>query len=170
MTQNPLTWKNYNDFWALQTFTRSSKKISHITAPLTALTSTSTPFLWSPEAEAALKHLKSCFASAPVLIQPDPAWQFIVEVDAYDTRLGTVLSQQSSTDDKLQPCVFFYHRLSPVKKNSSSSSCQAGSRGMASLVGGCGPALYVWTDHKNLSFIQSPKCLKSRQARYFWSF
>ncbi|XP_042252426.1 uncharacterized protein LOC121886485 isoform X2 [Thunnus maccoyii] len=67
-------------------YRRFIKDYSCIAAPLTALTSTSTPLLWSPEAVAAFKDLKNPFASAPILIQP--AHQFVVEVDASDSGLS----------------------------------------------------------------------------------
>ncbi|XP_044217683.1 uncharacterized mitochondrial protein AtMg00860-like [Thunnus albacares] len=89
-------------------YRRFIKDYGHIAAPLTALNSTSTIFMWSPEAEATFKDLKSCFASAPILIQPDPVRQFVVEVDAFDTRVGAVLSQQSSIDN------FIYVPFSPA--------------------------------------------------------
>ena len=76
-------------------------------APFTTLTSTSTPFHWTPEAEAAFLELKSHFTATPILTQPDPELQFIVEVDASDTRVGAVLSQRSPSDQKVHPCAFF---------------------------------------------------------------
>ena len=42
--------------------------------------------------------LKRRFSSAPVLIQPDPARQFVVEVDASDIGVGAVLSQRAADD------------------------------------------------------------------------
>ncbi len=56
------------------------------------------------------------FVSAPVLIQLDPALQFIVEVDALDTGVGAVLSQHSSADNKIHPCAFVSCRLNPAEK------------------------------------------------------
>lgn len=57
------------------------------------------------------------FYNAPVLIHPDPEEQFVVEVDASDTGVGVILSQRLPTDNKLDPCVFFSRRLSPVERN-----------------------------------------------------
>lgn len=65
---------------------------------LTALTSISTPFNWTPEAEITFTELKHQFVSAPVLIQPDTALQYIVAVD---TGVGAVLSQRYQSDNKL---------------------------------------------------------------------
>ncbi|XP_023805590.1 uncharacterized protein LOC111946461 [Oryzias latipes] len=52
----------------------------------------------SKEAQAAFDKLKALFTSAPILIQPDPLRQFIVEVDASDSGVGAVLSQQRNYD------------------------------------------------------------------------
>ena len=38
--------------------------------------------------------LKKLFSSAPVLCHPDPAIQFVVEVDASNSGVGAVLSQR----------------------------------------------------------------------------
>lgn len=50
-----------------------------------------------------------------LLIQPNPAHQFTVEVKASDTGVAAVLSQKSS--DNKTPYAFFSHRLSPAERN-----------------------------------------------------
>ncbi|KAM9401190.1 uncharacterized protein ACWYII_030833 [Salvelinus alpinus] len=64
-------------------YRRFIRNYSRLAAPLTTLTST--PFHWTPEAEAAFLELKRRFTSAPVLTLSGPELQFIVEVDASDT-------------------------------------------------------------------------------------
>lgn len=95
-------------------YRRFIRNYSSLAAQLIAIPST--PFHWTPEAEAAFVELKHHFVSAPLVIQPDPARQFIVEVAASDTGVGAVLSQKSS-GNKLHPCVFFSSRLSPAERN-----------------------------------------------------
>ncbi len=58
-------------------------------------------------AEAAFTNLKSRFVSAPILIAPGPTHQFVMEVDASEVGVGAVLSQCSSSDNKMHPCAFF---------------------------------------------------------------
>lgn len=87
-----------NFFW------RFIKDFSRVAAPLTKLTSI--PFTWTPKAEAAFQALKTLFSSASILIQPDPSWQFVVEVDVSDTGVGAVLSQRHESTQKLHPCAF----------------------------------------------------------------
>lgn len=88
-------------------YRRFIRNYSQKAAPLIRLTSSKLPFIWSQEADAAFSKLKELFTSAPVLIHPDLSKQFIVEVDASDLGVGTMLSQCSGPAEKLQPCAFF---------------------------------------------------------------
>ncbi len=134
---------------------------SQLAAPLTALTSTKTPFRWSSAAE----------VSAPILVAPDPSRQFVVEVDASEVGVGAVLSQRTSADGKMHPCAYFYHRLSPAERN-----YDIGNRELLAVklaleewhhwLEGSGVPFIVWTDHKNIEYIKSAKRLNSRQARW----
>lgn len=45
----------------------------------------------------------------PILTIPAPSWQFIVEFDASSMRLGGVLSQRSTHDNKMHSSLTFYH-------------------------------------------------------------
>ena len=150
-------------------FTGGSSGIT--AAPLTRLTSPALPFAWTPEAEAAFSGIKRRFSSAPILIQPDPSRQFIVEVDASDTGWGAVLSQRSASDEKIHPCAFFSRQLVPAECNH-----DVGNRELLAVklaleewrhwLEGAEQPFVVWTDHKNLSYIQTAKRLNSRQARW----
>lgn len=87
----PTTLKQLQQFLGFANFYRRFlKNYSRVEAPLTRLISTSAQFIWT---ESAFIKLKELFASVPVLIQPDPSLQFIVEVDASDSGVGAVLSQ-----------------------------------------------------------------------------
>lgn len=55
-------------------YRRFIRDYSKIASPLTRLMSSNVEFCWSPEAD--------LFTSAPLLVQPDPSKQFIIEVDA----------------------------------------------------------------------------------------
>lgn len=109
----------------------------------------------------AFLELKRHFSSAPTLVQPDPAHQFMVEVDASDIGVSAVLPQRA-TNDKLHPCASFSKKLSPAERN-----YDVGNRELLAV----NLALEEWrhwTDHKNLAYIQGAKRLNSRQAR--WAF
>ncbi len=151
-------------------YRRFIRNYSQLAAPLTALTSTNMTFRWSEAASAAFSNLKSCFVSAPILVAPDSSRQFLVEVDASEVGVGAVLSQRSSSDDRIHPCAFFSHRLSPAEQN-----YDIGNRELLAVkvaleewchwFEGSGVPFIVWTDHKNLEYIRSVKRLNSRQAR-----
>ncbi len=95
----------------------------------------------------------------------------MVEVDASEVGVGAVLSQRATSDDKVHPCTFFSHRLSPAERN-----YDIGNRELLAVklaleewrhwLEGSGVPFVVWTDHKNLEYIQSAKRLNSRQVRW----
>ncbi|XP_078798004.1 uncharacterized protein LOC101158741 isoform X1 [Oryzias latipes] len=150
---------------------RFIRHYSSVAAPLTGLTSTSSPFRWTEAAEAAFCKLKHLFTTAPVLVQPDPSVQFIVEVDASDVGVGAVLSQLHKEDNKLHPCAFFSRRLTPAEMG-----YDVGDKELLAIklaleewrhwLEGAGQPFVVWTDHKNLSYIRTAKRLNPRQARW----
>ncbi|CAM4667952.1 unnamed protein product [Leuciscus chuanchicus] len=139
-------------------YRRFIRNFSQLAAPLTALTSPKTTFRWSDAAEAAFAKLKDRFVSAPILIAPDSSRQFVVEVDASEVGVGAVLSQRSPTDEKMHPCAFLSHRLSPAERN-----YDIGNRELLAVklaleewrhwLEGSGVPFIVWTDHKNLEYI-----------------
>ncbi len=176
--QAVVDWPTPDSCKALQRFLgfanfyrRFIRSFSQLAAPLTALTSIKTLFRWSSAAEAAFTKLKGCFVSAPILIAPDPSRQFVVEVDASEVGVGAILSQRSSSDDKVHPCAYFSHRLSPAERN-----YDIGNRELLAVklaleewrhwLEGSGVPFIVWTDNKNLEYIKSAKRLNSRQARW----
>uniref|UniRef100_A0A8C7ZML9 Gypsy retrotransposon integrase-like protein 1 n=1 Tax=Oryzias sinensis TaxID=183150 RepID=A0A8C7ZML9_9TELE len=152
-------------------YRRFIRDYSSIAAPLTKLTSVNSPFIWTQEAQAAFDKLKALFTSAPILIQPDPLRQFIVEVDASDSGVGAVLSQRESETGKLKPCAFFSRKLSAGERN-----YDMGNRELLAIklaleewrhwLEGADQQFIVWTDHKNLAYLRSAKRLNSRQARW----
>lgn len=108
----PETRKQLQRFLGFANFYRRFiRNYSQTAAPLTALKSTKTNFTWTTEAEPPFKQLKHLFSQAPVLVQPDPARQFILEVEASDTGVGAVLSQVSETDNKLTHVPFSHADL-----------------------------------------------------------
>ncbi len=172
----PDSRKTLQRFLGFSNFYRHfNRNYSQLAAPLTALTSTNMTFRWSEAAKAAFSNLKSRFVSAPILVAPDSSRQFLVEVDASEVGVGAVLSQRSSSVDRIHPCTFFSHRLSPAEQNS-----DIGNRELLPVklaleewrhcLEGSGVPFIVWTDHKNLEYIRSPKHLNSRQARWVLFF
>ncbi len=86
-----------------------------------------------------------------------------------------VLSKWSSADNKLHCCSFFSCRLTPAEKN-----YDIGNREPLAVkvfleewrhwLDGTDQPFLVWTDHKNLTYIQSAKWLNSQLARWVLFF
>ena len=118
MWNQPTTRRELQRFLGFSDFYRRLiRNYRALAAPLTALTSTLVRVTWSPAVEEAFRELKRQFTSAPILLQPDPNRQFIVEVDASDVGVGAILSQRSAKDEKVHPCAVFSHRLTPPECN-----------------------------------------------------
>ncbi|KAI3351453.1 hypothetical protein L3Q82_020306, partial [Scortum barcoo] len=170
----PSTRKKLQQFLGFANFYRRFiRNYSKVAAPLTCLTSTTKPFLWTPEAERAFTLLKSLFTSAPILSHPDPSLQFIVEVDASETGIGAVLSQRCPVDQKVHPCAFFSRRLTPAERNYDVGNRELFGSGPGIALQewwhwleGAEQPFLVWTDHKNLAYLRSAKRLNPRQARW----
>lgn len=129
------------------------------------------PFRWSQSADATFQTLKDRFSSAPILQVPVTEQQFVVEVDALDVGVGAVLSQQAASDQKLHPCALFSWRLSPAERNYDICNRELLAVKLAleewrHWLEGTKQPFLVWTDHKNLEYIQTAKRLNSRQARW----
>ncbi|XP_077124620.1 uncharacterized protein LOC143781741 [Ranitomeya variabilis] len=142
-----------------------SRNFSDIVRPITSLTKKEKPFKWSSQAQEAFE---VCFTSAPLLIHPDPTLPFIVEVDASDNALGAILSQRTGEKGLLHPCAFFSHRLTSAEKN-----YDVGDKELLAIVAfkewrhhlqGAAQQIIVLTDHRNLEFLRSARCLSPRQG------
>ncbi|KAI3354966.1 hypothetical protein L3Q82_004757 [Scortum barcoo] len=101
-------------------------------------------------------------------VQADPE-----KVDASDVGVGAVLSQRQGPDAHLHPCAFFSRCLTPAEANSttwgtgnSSYAVKLALEEWRHRLEGAAEPFVVWTDHKNLAYIQSAKRLNPRQARW----
>ncbi|XP_062418964.1 uncharacterized protein LOC134131237 [Pungitius pungitius] len=153
-------------------YRRFIRNFGAMAAPLTALTSQKKGKLpWSDAAQKAFDTLKLAFTSAPVLTQPDPDRQFIVEVDASEEGVGGVLSQRTGSPPKVHPCAFFSKKLSPAERN-----YDVGNRELLAIklaleewrhwLEGARHPFMVLTDHRNLEYLKGARRLNPRQARW----
>ena len=168
----PETRKQLQRFLGFANFYRRFiRGFSSIASPLSALTSPKVPFRWSDAAQESFEALKTRFTTSPILQIPEPERQFIVEVDASGVGVGGILSQRSSSDQKVHPCAFFSRRLTPPERN-----YDIGNRELLAVklaleewrhwLEGTRVPFLVWTDHRNLEYIRTAKRLNSRQARW----
>uniref|UniRef100_A0A4W5NCK3 Gypsy retrotransposon integrase-like protein 1 n=1 Tax=Hucho hucho TaxID=62062 RepID=A0A4W5NCK3_9TELE len=168
----PKSVKEVQRFLGFTNFYRKFiRNFSSVAAPLSALTKGGNArFLWGKEAETAFQGLKQRILSAPILTLPTVDEPFVVEVDASEVGVGAVLSQRGE-DQKLHPCAFFSHRLTPAERNYDVGDRELLAFKMAleewrHWLEGASQPFQVLTDHKNLEFIQQAKRLNSRQDRW----
>ncbi|XP_073510888.1 uncharacterized protein [Phyllobates terribilis] len=140
------------------------------TAPISALTRKGTnPKEWPPEAEEAFLSLKQAFSSAPVLHRPDGNKQFFLEVDASSSGAGAVLTQKSSSG-RMVTCGFFSKLFSSSERNYSIGDRELLAIKLALeewryLLEGALHPVIIYTDHKNLAYLQHAQRLNPHQAR-----
>ena len=91
-------------------YRRFIPRFSEIACPLTELTKTKQPFLWTPECEEAFQTLKTSLSVAPVLHHPDPKKPFKLFTDASHTAIGAILTQEEDGVDR--PLAYLSHKLS----------------------------------------------------------
>ena len=83
---------------------------------LTQLTKKGQSFVWTNATNTTFMDLKKAFTSALILVHVDPQKPFIIEVDASDFALSSILSQQDD-DKKLHPVAFHSHKFDTVEIN-----------------------------------------------------
>lgn len=105
----PTTIKELQRFLGFTNFYRRFiRNYSAITSPITnLLRGKSKSLSWTPAATEAFTTLKGAFTSAPLLVHPNPELPFMVEVNAFTTGVGVVLSQRQGNPPKLHPCALF---------------------------------------------------------------
>lgn len=152
-------------------YRRFIKGFSSIISPITQLTRQQSRFQWSSETQEAFDKLKNLFTSAPVLLHPDPAFPYVLEVDASESALGAILSQRRGQKALLHPVAFASRKLSPPERN-----YDVGERELLAikfaleewryLLEGASHPIMIFTDHKNLEYLRTAKRLRPRQARW----
>jgi len=139
--------------------------------PLFDLTRSKQVWTWSGKEQTVFEDLKMAVTTAPVLVSPQDSEPFRVEADSSDFTTGAVLSQQSTTDGKWHPVVFYSKSLSSVEWN-----YEIHNKEMLAIIRaleewrhfleGATHPVEIWTDHKNLEYFMTPKKLNRRQARW----
>lgn len=148
-------------------YSKFIKNFITVASPLHSLTSANVPFTWSKQAEA-FNLLKEKFTTAPVLVLPDAQLQFVVEIDASDVGVGAVLSQQALSG-RLHRCAFLSWKLSAAEHiydigNRELLAVKAALEEWRHWLKQAELRFPVWTDHKNLEYLQTAKRFNSCQA------
>jgi len=139
--------------------------------PLFDLTRSEQVWTWSRKEQVAFEDLKTAVTTAPVLVSPQESDPFRIEADSSDFATGAVLSQQSMTDGKWHPVVFYSKSLSSVERN-----YEIHDKEMLAIIcvleewrhflEGATHPVEIWTDHKNLEYFMTAKKLNRRQAHW----
>jgi len=127
--------------------------------------------MWSGREQVAFENLKTAVTTAPVLVSPQESDPFRIKVDSSDFATGAVLSQQSTTDRKWHPIVFYSKSLSSVEQN-----YEIHDKEMLAIIRaleewrhfleGATHLVEIWTNHKNLEYFMMAKKLNRCQARW----
>ena len=114
----PFTQKQVRSFLCLVRFNRQFiAKFSDIATPLTDLTRKNAinKVKWSEQIQKAFDKLKTRICSDSVFRSPDFSGKFILQTDASETGLGTVLEQKF--EDGRHPMMFIRKKLSGAECN-----------------------------------------------------
>ena len=129
---------------------------SDIVCPLTNLLKKNVPFIWDKSCEEAFLKLKSILISRPILKSPDFNKPFVLSVDASDTGIGAMLSQNVDGED--HPIAFFSKKLNDYQRKYSTieketlALISAINHFEIYVTSNAGPTV-VFTDHNPLKFI-----------------
>ena len=124
---------------------------------------------WDSPQQQAFKNLKQRVTNEPTLIHPNPAKQYVLELDASGFALGAVLSQRGD-DGKLHPISYYSRMLTEAERN-----YDIYNRELLAMVEGLDhdrPLLartiipiIIKTDHLNLTHWREPQKISRRIAR-----
>ncbi|KAK9395555.1 hypothetical protein NXF25_018916, partial [Crotalus adamanteus] len=117
-----------------------------------------------------VREVKGFIAKEPLLLHPDPEQQFIVQADASDVALGAVLLQRNPTGT-LQPCAYTSRKVTDTERAWAVWEKEAFAVKWAlstwrHLLEGAKHEVEVWTDHKNLQALQTPRRLSPKHVRW----
>ncbi|XP_039178262.1 uncharacterized protein LOC120298525 [Crotalus tigris] len=140
------------------------------TKHLTARARPSQRIEWTMSCQKAFETLKTLFAKEPVLRHPDQSAPFVVQVDASDVAVGAVLLQKNS-GGVLQPCAYTSRKFTAAECSWAVWEKEAFAIRWAlatwrHLLEGAKQPFEVWTDHKNLEALQTPRRLAPKHVRW----
>ncbi|KAK3575625.1 hypothetical protein QTP86_031586 [Hemibagrus guttatus] len=137
-------------------YRRFIRNYSSVAGPLTSLLRGKPKRLaWMDQARMAFQQLKNCFTTAPILRHPDPDLPFVVEVDAFSSRLRVVLSQKLTAAEANYDV-----------GNRELLAIKAALEEWCHWLEGAHHPFQVLTDHCNLEYLRGAKRLNTRQARW----
>ena len=111
----PKTVKEVQSFLGFVNFSRKLEHgYSEVAKPLTSLTGKK-DWTWGDDQKKAFQELKDRIAQQVTLMMPNDEAPFILECDASDRAVGSILSQE--VNGELKPVAFMSHALSETERN-----------------------------------------------------
>ncbi len=97
-------------------FRRFIRDYSSIASPLYNLTEKGKMLYWSNECNHAVRTLKKCITTAPLLVTPrtGPDKKFVISTDTSNKGIGAVLLQEQP-DGSLRPCSYYAKTLNKAQ-------------------------------------------------------
>ena len=92
------------------------KNFADLAKPLHNLTKKNSKFVWTDACQNSFDKLKEKLTSSPILLHPNTQRQFILECDASNVAIGSVLSQYDD-DHKLHPVAYYSRSLNSSEIN-----------------------------------------------------
>ncbi|GJT11312.1 putative reverse transcriptase domain-containing protein [Tanacetum coccineum] len=148
-------------------YRRFIENFSKIAKSLTILTQKCKTFDWGEEQELTFQTLKDRLCNAPILALPDGPEEFVVYCDVFGIRLGCVLMQRGKV------IAYASRQLKIHEKNYTTHDLELGAVVFALKIWRhylYGTKSVIYTDHKSLQHIFSPKELNMRQRRWIKLF
>ena len=184
--KSPSTPKQLRSFIGMVNYYRDFvRHRAHILTPLTAQTKFKKKITWSPECQVAFEKIKASLAQDALLSFPNPNFPFIIEPDASDYQLGSIILQNtisnadeetiiklftsatSKVPENFRPIAYFSRKLSSAQRNYTTLEKE-----LLSIVESLleyrsflyGRKIYVFSDHRNLTFnnMKSQRALRWR--------
>ena len=167
----PKTKKQLQSFLGLVNYYRRFiRDVANISAPLNSLLRKNVRFRWTPECERAFRKLIELLVTEPILSFPDFDKEFQLQVDASNTSLGYVLSQEK---DGEETAIAFGGRT--LNKHEINYSVYE-KEGLAVISGIkhfhhylYGRHFTIWTDNTAVTWLYSQKEPKGKLARWIMS-
>ena len=138
--------------------------------PLNNLLKRDKKFIWSKECQESFDLLKKCFTEEPVLMMPDHARPFQIQVDSSLFATREIFTQMDTNGD-CHPCAYLSKSLTKEQKN-----YDTGNRELLAIVHvlkewwhyiqGSAHTMTILSDHDNLCHFKVPQTIGQQMARW----
>eukprot|EP00833_Pecoramyces_ruminatium_P012026 jgi/Orpsp1_1/1186058/evm.model.c7180000096669.1 len=155
-------------------YRRFVENFAQVAKPLHNLMKKNIKFVWNDKCEQSFQELKKRLSSPPILLHPDPQKPYILECDASNFAIGSILSQYDE-ENKLHPVAYFSRSLSNTEINYSITekellAIKDSFSNWRHLLLGARHKITVYTDHRNLLYTLGGKIGNQRQHRWHLFF